>query len=103
MDVALRTDLVGREEPRRRGNSHGVSVRSVGERHDAGTQKLCQPAEQQAEDPMGVDSGPLSARVRLLQPSLWRRLCKTSFIDLKAGLLSGLILARFSCHWNSAV
>ena len=49
MDVALRTDLVGREEPRRRGNSDGVDVRSVGERHDAGTQKLCQPAEQQAE------------------------------------------------------
>src|SRR5215469_3258896 len=41
--------LVDREEPRRRGNSHGVGVRSVGERHDAGTQKLCQPAEQQAE------------------------------------------------------
>ena len=30
-------------------NSDGLNVRSVGERPDAGTQKVCQPAEQQAE------------------------------------------------------
>jgi hypothetical protein len=41
--------LVGREEPRRRECSDGLSVGCVGERHEAGTQKLGQPAQEQTE------------------------------------------------------
>jgi len=48
----------------------------------------------------GVDSGPLSGRVRLLNHSLWRRSCTLPRIELKTGLPSALTLARFSSHWN---
>src|SRR6266496_2937898 len=52
------------------------------------------------EIPWGVDSGPLPGRVRLLPPSLRRRSCKTSCLDLTSRPLSAPILAQSLCHWN---
>src|SRR6266496_2959853 len=52
------------------------------------------------EIPWGVDSGPLPGSVRLLPPSLRRRSCKTSCLDLTSRPLSAPILAQSLCTWN---
>src|SRR6266496_1931053 len=52
------------------------------------------------EIPWGVDSGRLPGRVRLLPPSLRRRSCKASCLDLTSRPLSASTLAQSLCHWN---
>src|SRR6516165_5927153 len=52
------------------------------------------------EIPWGMDSGPLPGGVRLLPPSLRRRSCNASCLDLTCRPLSAPILAQSLCHWN---